>query len=327
MTTDDDGATRVPYLGLGTGPLGNLYTEVPEEQALATVRAAWELGVRTFDTAPHYGLGLAEKRLGRALAELGVAREEYTVSTKVGRLLEPNPDYRPGQLDDGGFAVPATLRRRWDPSEAGIRRSLEDSLERLGLDHVDTLYLHDPEAYDVDDAVVRALPALVRLREEGLVRRVGVGSGDLAALTRCVTEGELDEVICAGRYTLLEQPAAEAFLPLCLERGVDVVAAGVYSSGALATRSVPETVMYNYAPADESAVARLRRLHEVCGTHGVAVPAAAIRFAARHPAVTTVLVGARHPDEVAAAVAHAVADVPDALWEDLSGQGLVAAGR
>ncbi|WP_324650119.1 aldo/keto reductase [Georgenia sp. H159] len=320
-TTDDGGATR---LGLGTGPLGNLFTAVPEEQALATVRAAWELGIRHVDTAPHYGLGLAEERLGRALREIGAARDELTVSTKVGRVLEPNSGYRHGQLDDA-FAVPATLRRRWDPSDAGVRRSLEDSLERLGLDHVDTLYLHDPEAYDVDEGIARALPALVRLREEGLVRRVGVGSGDLDVLVRCVREADLDEVICANRYTLLEQPAAEHLLPLCLGRGVDVVAAGVYNSGALASATMPDDVVYEYAPAPDSVVARVRRLYDICRAHGVAVPAAAVQFAAGHPAVTTVLVGARHPDEVTAAVAHASAEIPDALWTDLLEQGLIAA--
>ncbi len=315
--------TRV---GLGGGPLGNLYAAVPEEQALATVRTAWEVGVRHFDTAPHYGLGLAEERLGRALRELGVPRDGYTVTTKAGRLLEPDPDHRPGQLDEeGGFAVPAVLRRRWDPSLDGLRRSLEDSLERLGLDRVDTLYLHDPDVYDLDDGVSRGLPALARLREEGLVGRIGVGSNDHRALARCVREGDLDEVTCANRYTLLEQPAAEELLPLCLERGVSVVVAGVYNTGALASPTMPERVVYDYGPAPGWVVARVRRLHEVCGAYGVTVPAAAVQFVLRHPAVTTVVVGARHPDEVAAAVAHASADVPEELWEELAREGLVDA--
>lgn len=157
------------------------------------------------------------------------------------------------------------------------------------------------------------------------MRRVGVGANDHAALARCVREADLDEVICANRYTLLEQPAAEHLLPLCLERGVGVVAAGVYNSGALASPTMPTQVMYDYAPAPEAVVARVRRLHEVCADHGVVVPAAAIQFAARHPAVTTVLVGARHPDEVTAAVAHASAEIPDALWDDLLERGLTAA--
>lgn len=302
-------------LGLGCAAFGNLYSAVTDAAATASVRTAWELGVRHFDTAPHYGLGLSEQRLGRALR--AVSAHAALVSTKAGRLLEPNPDHTPGDQDPAGFVVPATLRRRWDFSPAGLRRSLEDSLERLGLDRVDTLYLHDPDALDLGLGIRSALPALAALRDEGLVTRIGVGSNDEGALARCVREADLDVVMCAGRYTLLEQPAARDLLPLCLERGVGVVAAGVYNSGALATDDFPGVVLYNYRPAPPEIVDRLRHVHETCAAHGVTVPEAAVRFVARHPAVEVVMLGARSPEEVRHAHERFTADVPDALWSDL----------
>lgn len=311
-------------LGLGCAAFGNLYAPVSARTSTETVRTAWALGIRHFDTAPHYGLGQSEQRLGDALQELPV--DEAVISTKAGRLLEPNPDYRPGDRDPDGFVVPATLRRRWDFTAGGLRRSLESSLERLGLDRVDTLYLHDPDVYDLELGIGSALPALVAMREEGLVARVGVGSNDDSVLERCVRESDLDVVMCAGRYTLLEQPAARGLLPACLERGVTVVAAGVYNSGALATEEVPDPVMYNYRPAPPEVVARVRRLHRVCAHHGVTVPQAAVQFVARHPAVAVVMVGARSPEEVRQAHRGAARTVPEELWADLYAEGLLEAG-
>ena len=315
-------------LGLGCAAFGNLYAEVSATTATATLRSAWELGVRHFDTAPHYGLGLSERRVGDALRAVGAATGPLAsagdvpagpalVSTKAGRLLEPNPDHVAVDRDPEGFVVPAALRRRWDFTPDGLRRSLEESLERLGIDRVDTLYLHDPDVYDLETGIRTSLPALARLRDEGVVRRIGVGSNDETALARCVREADLDVVMCAGRYTLLEQPASRELLPLCLERGVAVVAAGVYNSGALATDDFPDVVLYNYEPAPPEVVGRLRRLHELCAAHGVTVPQAAVRFVARHPAVEVVMLGARSPEEVRQAHERFTAEVPDALWDDL----------
>lgn len=318
------GGRAVTPLGLGCATLGNLYTEVSDEDAHATVRTAWELGVRDFDTAPHYGLGLSERRLGAALRRLGA--EDARVSTKAGRLLEPNPDYTQGMLDPDLFAVPATHLRRWDGSADGLRRSLHESLERLGVDRIDTLYLHDPDQFDFDQALRVGLPTLVTLREEGLVVRVGVGSNDEQALARCLDAADLDVVMCAGRYTLLEQAAALSLLPLCAERGVGYVAAGVYNSGALASAQLPRAITYDYAPASQPVLDRLRVIHQVCADHGVSVPHAAVQFVARHPAVSMVVVGARSPEEVRAAHEYTGTALPAALWRDLRAAAAVAAG-
>lgn len=308
-------------LGLGCAAFGNLYAPVPLHVATESVHVAWALGIRHFDTAPHYGLGQSERRLGEALAGLRAA--EAVISTKAGRLLEPNPDHVPGDLDPEGFVVPAAWRRRWDFTPGGLRQSLQDSLERLGVDRVDTLYLHDPDQYDLELGIATGLPALVALREEGLVGRIGVGSNDEAALERCVRESDLDVIMCAGRYTLIEQPAARRLLPLCLDRGVRVVAAGVYNSGALATARMPEVVMYNYTPAPPEVVDRVRRLHEVCARHGVTVPQAAVQLVARHPAVEVVMVGARSPEEVRRAHENLTRTAPEELWTELHELGLV----
>ncbi|MEU4746825.1 aldo/keto reductase, partial [Actinosynnema sp. NPDC023658] len=254
MTTASS-PSAVPLI-LGGSTLGNLYRPMTDEQAHELVDAAWAAGVRHFDTAPHYGLGLSERRLGAALA--GRPREEFTVSTKVGRLLVPDPDGG-GRPDPDGFAVPATHRRVWDFSADGVRRSLEESLGRLGLDRVDVVYLHDPDDH-WDQAATEGLPALLRLRDTGVVRSVGVGMNQWRMPARFVRETDVDVVMLAGRYTLLEQPAAAEFLPLCVERGVDVAVAGVFNSGLLARHDVPDSATYDYGPAPAELLARARRI-------------------------------------------------------------------
>lgn len=308
-------------LGLGGAPIGNLYTAVAPETAAATIHEALRLGFAHLDTAPHYGLGLSERRLGEALTQVDV--RDVVVSTKVGRLLVPNPDRRDGGHRDGEFDVPATLRRVWDYSPGGLRRSLEESLQRLRLDKVQVLYLHDPDVFGLDIGIERALPVLHALRAEGLTDRIGIGSIDTHALERCVAEADLDIIMCAGRYTLLEQPAAARLLPLCLQRGVAVAAAGVYNSGALATATMPDAVRYDYLPAPPAVIDRLRALHGLCAVHGVTVPQVAVQFVARHPAVEVVVLGARSPAEVRMGHDNAHAPVPDALWADLAGSGLL----
>ncbi|GAB3000968.1 aldo/keto reductase [Saccharothrix stipae] len=301
-------------LGFGGGPIGNLYAEVSDVDAVGALEAAWDAGVRYFDTAPHYGLGLSERRIGAFLA--GRPRDAFVVSTKVGRVLEP---YAGGGDDRAnGFAVPATARRRWDFSADGVRRSLESSLDRLGLDRVDVVYLHDPDAHG-EQAAAAALPALARLRSEGVVGAIGVGMNQWEMPARFVRENDLDVVLLAGRYTVLEQTGTP-LLDLCASRGVAVVAAGVFNSGLLARPEVGAT--YDYQAAPPSLVERARRLAAVCARHGVTLPQAAMRFPFRHPAVVSVLLGVRSAAEVRANAASFEAPVPDALWEDLRAEAL-----
>lgn len=307
----------VTPLGLGCAQLGNLYHAISDETARGVVERAWAEGIRYFDTAPHYGLGLSERRLGAALARY--PREEFVLSTKVGRVLEPNPAGE-GQRDEGMFDVPADYRRRWDFTREGVLRSLDDSLNRLGLDRVDIAYVHDPDDH-FEDVVKGALPALVQLRDEGVVKAIGVGMNQTTMLAAFIRESDLDAVMVAGRYTLLSQPALDELLPLCEERGVSVMAAGVYNGGILATQT-PGT-KYDYEDAPAELVARAERIATVCARHGVALPQAAIALPAMHPAVATVVVGAHSAEQVTANVVRSGAKIPVALWQDLIKEGLL----
>ena len=303
-------------LVFGAAPLGNLYRAISDEQAREALEAAWDSGVRHFDTAPHYGLGLSERRLGAFLRDR--PRDEYTISTTVGRLVVPND--RPTETDlANGFDVPGTLTRRSDVSEQGIRTSLEQSLERLGLDRVDILYLHDPDESDVGavEALEQGLPALDRMREEGLVRGVGVGTKDVDVMLRAVESDLVDLIMCSGRYTLYEQPAAERVLPACLRRDVDVVGVSILNSGLLARHEVPDDVNYEYGPAPREVVERVRQIAAICERHGVELPTAAIQFPLRHDRVIAVAVGSATPRHVREAVERAAEVVPEALWADL----------
>ncbi|WP_104087238.1 aldo/keto reductase [Arthrobacter sp. GMC3] len=308
-------------LGFGAAGIGNLYRAMDDAVATATVAAAWDAGIRYFDTAPHYGLGLSERRLGSYLATK--PREEFVISTKVGRVLDPvaNPT---GAKDSDGFDVPADTVRRWDPSESGIRRSIEDSLERLGLDRIDIAYLHDPDVYGLDEGIRQALPALEKLRAEGLVGAIGVGANSSQALRECVLAADLDLIMLAGRYTLLEQPAAADLLPLCAERGVGVANCGVYNSGLLARPVVPEDAHYNYAPAPEDILARAKALAACCQEFGVELPTAALQFAANHPVVRTVVVGASTPQQITQNAQRMTTPVPAQLWTEMVSRGLLA---
>ncbi len=305
-------------LSLGCAQLGNLYREVSDDDARATVAAAWELGVRYFDTAPHYGLGLSERRLGAALAER--PRDAYVVSTKVGRLLEPVPVV--GGLDDGGFVVPATHRRRWDFSRDGIRRSLEESLERLGLDRVDILYLHDPDDH-WDDVIDTGYPALAELRAEGIVGAVGAGMNQAVMLADLVRRADVDLLMLAGRYTLLEQDGLDDLLPLCEERGVGIVAAGVFNSGLLARPRPAADSKYDYGDAPPSLIARASAIAAVCERHGTTLPAAAIAFPLAHPAVLNVCVGARSAEQIRRNAALLDETIPVELWSELKREELL----
>ncbi|WP_317231066.1 aldo/keto reductase [Clavibacter sp. MX14-G9D] len=312
----------LPELGLGTAPLGNLYRSRTDDEAREAVRAAWDAGIRYFDTAPHYGLGLAERRLGEALREH--PRDEHVVSTKVGRVLEP-VDAPEGRRDDDLFDVPGDHVRRWDFSADGVRRSLDDSLARLGLDRVDVLLIHDPDEH-LDQAVREAVPALVRLRDEGVVRAIGVGSGTPRSLGALIGTGALDLAMVAGRYTLLDQSALHEVLPAAEEHGTRVIAVSVFNSGVTASDSPVDDATYEYGPASEQVLARARRIAEICAGYGVELPQAAIRFPLRHPAVTTVALGMATADEVREGTARAARPVPDELWAELTAEGIIPEG-
>ncbi|MCG8965748.1 MULTISPECIES: aldo/keto reductase [Streptomyces] len=307
---------EVSRLGFGAAGIAGLYTEVGEEQAHEAVRAAWQRGIRYFDTAPHYGLGVSERRLGAALRDR--PRTAYTVSTKVGRRLEPAC----GDGDDlaHGFAVPATHRRVWDFSADGVRRSLEASLERLGLDRVDVVYLHDPDDH-AEQAFRDAYPALERLRSEGVVGAIGAGMNQTAMLTRFVRDTDVDVVLCAGRYTLLDQSALTGLLPAADERGTSVVVGGPFNSGLLADPRPGAS--YDYRAAAPALLARALRLTSLADRHGTSLRAAALAFCTAHPAVAGVLVGARSAAEVHDCADRLEDGVPAAFWQELKETGLL----
>jgi len=304
---------RVTALGFGGASAGNLYTETTDAGAAAAVDRAWAGGIRYFDTAPHYGLGLSERRLGAALRDR--PRELFVISTKVGRMLEPNPRPAGSDLAAGGFAVPDTLRRRLDFSAAAARRSLEGSLERLGLDRVDLVYVHDPDDH-VDGALAGAIPELIRMREEGLVAAVGVGMNQWQAPLRMVRETGIDLVMLAGRWTLLDR-SGRPLLDECAARGVAVVAAAPFNSGLLARVWPPDGAPFDYGPAAPRVLARARALAGICERHGVSLPDAAIQFPLRHPAMVSVVSGMRSGGQVASALDRFATVVPDEAWTEL----------
>ena len=314
------GRSALPWseLSLGGAQLGNLYRAITDEQARATVDAAWEQGVRYFDTAPHYGLGLSERRLGAALA--GRPRNEFVLSTKVGRRLEPLTPR--GRLDDEGFDVEASHRRVWDFSRDGVLRSLEESLQRLGVDGVDIVYLHDPDEHR-REVFETAYPALEELRGQGVVSAIGAGMNQTAMLAEFARDTDMDVLMLAGRYTLLEQSALDELLPVCERRGIGVVAAGVFNSGLLARSAPADGAKYDYDDAPEALVLRARRMAEICERHRTSLPAVAVAFPLAHPAVVSVCVGARSPGQIERNVGLYRSGVPAAVWGELKEQGLL----
>lgn len=311
---------QLTELGLGAAQLGNLYRVTPHADVAAAIDTAWDAGIRYFDTAPHYGVGLSERRLGERLRSR--PRDEYVISTKVGRLLVPSPETA-HERDGQGFDVPADPRREWDFSRDGILRSVEDSLRRTGLDRFDILYLHDPDDH-FEQASTEGIGALIELREQGVVRAVGAGMNLAAPLAELIRRADIDLVMCAGRFTLVDGTALDELLPLAQQRGVGVVAAAVYNSGLLGRDRPSPDGLFDYQSAPTALLERVHRIADICEAHGVTLPAVAIAYVLRHPAVVSVVFGGRGHDQVQQTIDRYETPVPDAVWEQLVSAGLIS---
>ena len=316
-------------LGFGTAPLGNLYRAISEAEADATMDAAWAAGVRYVDTAPLYGLGLAETRLNRFLRDK--PRDSYVLSTKVGRIMEVVPE---GERDGIGkwFEVP-NRRERFDYSHDGVMRSIDYSLERLGVDRIDVLFVHDlcgfthgsraaSDARIAEFFDLKGYDAMIALRDQGVVKAIGSGTNEWEVCQTLTERGDFDLFLLAGRYTLLEQEALTSFLPLAEERGIGIVLGGPYNSGILATGPKPGA-FYNYDPAPQEILDRVARIEAVCRDHNTRLVDAAFQFPLLHPSVVSVIPGGQSASEMTANAEAAAASVPPALWDALKEAGLM----
>jgi D-threo-aldose 1-dehydrogenase len=320
---------RVSRLGFGGASIGGLFRPVTDDDASLVLDHAWSIGIRSFDVAPLYGYGTSERRMGAFLSTC--PRDEFVLSTKVGRLVRTVDDIGPeddvdrqafGDHDDAFYAGTEGRRLVFDYSYDGVMRSVEASLARLGLSRIDILYLHDPERHwrEVMDG---AYPALERLRSQGVVTAIGAGMNQSEMLERFATETDMDVFLLAGRYTLLDQDALPTLLPRCLERGIAVMIGGVMNSGILTGDSAAGR--FDYAPAPDAIVDRSRKIAALCERHGVPLRAAAIQFPLAHPAVTALIAGVRttrHLDDYPAFMRR---PIPAALWDELRVEGLIAA--
>lgn len=323
-----NGGVDVTELGFGSAPLGNLYRAITDADADRILEAAWASGCRYFDTAPLYGLGLSETRLNRFLR--GRRRDDYVLSSKVGRLLKPcAPEQRTGI---GKFFETPARREVYDYSHDGVMRSFEASLERLGVDRIDILYAHDLDVFNhgsqealqarLDEFMASGYAALLSLREQGVIKAFGGGLNEWQPCQWLAERGDFDLFLLAGRYTLLEQEALVSFLPLCERRGIGIVVGGPYNSGILATGPRPGAY-YNYSEAPPEIVDRVARIEGVCRRHGVRLIEAAQRFPLLHPAVVSVIPGGQGVEEAIGNRAVYDAAIPDALWDDLKADGLL----
>jgi D-threo-aldose 1-dehydrogenase len=302
----------LPRVGLGTAAIAGLFEAVDEDAALATMERAWERGIRFFDTAPLYGHGLAERRLGQALE--GRPRDEYVLATKVGRLLRADaPPDATQQIWEGVPPVNPTFDFTFD----GALRSVDESLARLGVERIDVLHVHDPDDH-LEEALAGAYRALDRLRSDGAIAAVGAGMNHVGPLVRLARQANFDCFLVAGRYTLLDQTALPELLPVCLDRGIGVIAGGVLNSGILAGGET-----FDYRPAPRPLLERVRRLEAVCSRHGVPLLAAALQFPLGHPALTSVLIGARSVEELDASLDLLDLSIPEELWAELRAEGLL----
>lgn len=323
-----NGGLDFTELGFGAAPIGNLYRAISEAEAQAVLTRAWEGGVRYFDTAPLYGLGLSETRLNHFLRDK--PRDAYVISTKIGRLLHV---CAPGQRDGFGkwFEVPAR-NEVYDYSYDGVMRSLEASLERLGLDRIDILYAHDLDLFNhkteaaltarLHDFMTGGYRALLDLRDQGVIKAFGAGINEWQPCQWLLERGDFDLFLLAGRYTLLEQAALDTFLPMAEARGVGIIIGGPYNSGILATGPRPGA-FYNYDPAPEAILRRTAALQAICTSHGTRLVEAAFQFPLRHPAVVSVIPGGQGVAEIDSNLAAAKTRIPPALWADLQAAGLL----
>ncbi len=312
-------------MGLGGAPLGYPHTKAADSAVEEIITTAWQEGIRYFDTAPRYGTGLSEQRIGNVLR--GMPRDEFTISTKVGFLREP---HQPKRAEQG------RVERSCDFSRDGVLRSLEESCARLQTDRIDIALIHDPD-YSPDDpegdpsqatgdhfreVMEGAYPALSDLRDQGVVRAIGIGMNQWQMLLKFAHEAQFDCFMLAGRYTLLDQTALSELLPECNERGISIILASVFNSGILATGPYTETT-FNYAPANLEVKERTRGLDAVCSRHGVALPAAALQFPLAHPAVAAAVVGAHTANELEADLRHFSVSIPDAFWREIGQRELI----
>jgi len=328
-TTRPLGRTGLPVcqMGFGAAPLGNMYAEFSDEEARATVSAAYDAGIRLFDTAPLYGYGLSEHRVGEALR--WQPRDSYILSTKIGRLLRPED---PAKIDGGLFMRTLPFDPVYDYSYDGVMRSVEDSLQRLALQRIDVLLIHDVDHWTHGDAATvdryftevmeGGYRAMLKLREEGTVTAIGAGVNEWEMCQRFTEAGDFDTFLLAGRYTLLEQESLNTFLPLCVERDIGIIIGGPLNTGILATGAV-EGAYYNYAPAPPEIMAQVAKIEAVCQRHNVPLATAALQFPLGHPAVSTVIPGARTPSEITRNVETFAVDVPADLWAELKAEGLL----
>jgi D-threo-aldose 1-dehydrogenase len=311
------GPLDVTSIGLGSAPLGGLFAPVSDADAQATLERGWSAGIRFYDTAPLYGFGLAERRLGAFLRQQ--PRDSYVISTKVGRLLRA-PDG--AAAEDDHYKGTQRERPVFDFSHDGVMRSVEESLARLGLDRVDVLLVHDPDDH-YDEAVAGAFRALQRLRSEGTVKAIGAGMNQSEMPVRFAEAVPVDCFLLAGRYTLLDQGALDALLPVCQAKNIGILLGGIYNSGILANPGAG--AKFNYEDADAALVGRALALDELCRKHGTELKAAALQFGMAHPAVTVAVMGARNAAEVADNIAMSEKMVPQAFWQELRAQNLVDA--
>lgn len=317
-------ALRVSQLGFGAAPFGNLMAEVPDEATRGSVDAALAAGIRYFDTAPFYGHGLSEHRLGEALRFR--PRDSFVLSTKVGRLLKPDPQAR----TPGPFVRTPPFGIEYDYTRDGAMRSIEDSLQRMGLARIDIVFIHDVTAKWRGDALEEsyraamsgAYRALADLRTQGVIGAIGVGVNDVDILRRFANDGDFDCFMLAGRYTLLDTTALPELLPLCERKSISILLAAPYHSGILASGAVAGAKFW-YADAPPEILDRVRKIEAVCARHGVSLQAAATQFPLAHPAIASVAAGYRTPAEVAAALAACRAPIPSSLWTDLKRDGLI----
>ena len=299
---------EISRLSLGTAALGGLYTSVSDADCTDTVLTALNNGINFVDTAPHYGKGISEIRIGKALA--GRDRSSFVISTKIGRLLVPSEN----DLDEFFMDADNKVERKFDFSACGVRQSLESSLERLGLDSVDILFIHDPDSHEVE-AILEAYPELDRMRSEGIIKSIGVGMNQCQIPLRIMAKTDIDLILIAGRYSLLDQEAMAELLPSALARNVDVIAAGVFNSGILA--NPVKGAKFDYVPASDELLKKAMRIREVLESHQVSLISAALQFPLRHPAVKSVLVGCRRGEEVRRNIADFNKTIENGVWDDL----------